>query len=109
MNQTDTISNFSTGMGMGMVLAIASLVAFIAPLVLSITSRSIISSCVSLALLAATAATMVAGKSVIHEILAAVFYLAAIGSASTIYAGSRIERAIKGDPAESVVITPGVR
>lgn len=61
-----------------------------APLLLSVMARSAISIAVSVVLLFA-AGWALTGPTVIHQILSAVLYLAALVSASVLYAGKGIE------------------
>lgn len=76
-------------------LMMAAVVLIVAPLAFSIAARSTLSAVVSIALLGTAGLTILTGKTVIHEVLAAVIYMAALLSASTIYGAARIETALR--------------
>lgn len=94
----DASTNFLAtgfGTGIGIALLVAGLVALLAPFMFAIAARDMIATLTATALLVAAIGVMVTGKTVIHEVLAAVLYLAALLSSATIYAGSRIEKALQ--------------
>ena len=78
----------------GQVLFVIAALAAAAPFILSIMARSAISIAVSIVLLVGAGLTF-AGPTVIHQILSAELYLAALVSASIIYVGFNIERGLK--------------
>lgn len=89
-------SNFSDivqALGAGLLLAVA--VAAIAPIAYGILARNIGAILTSIALIFGAAGLLVTGKTVVHEVLAAVLYLAALLSAATLYGAARVQEAIK--------------
>jgi hypothetical protein len=78
----------------GQLLFVIAALAAAAPFILSIMARSAISIAVSIVLLVAAGLTFF-GPTVIHQILSAVLYLAALVSASIIYVGFNIECGLK--------------
>ncbi|MDF2994679.1 MAG: hypothetical protein K0R27_316 [Xanthobacteraceae bacterium] len=86
-----TTDLFLPGLGnwSGLVLAAVIAFGFFAPLWMSIAAESGISIVTSIVLLTVAAGIVFIGKAVTHEILAAIVYMAALLSASSIFAAHR--------------------
>lgn len=78
----------------GQFVVVLAFLAAGAPLILSLMARSAISIAASVVLLAG-AGFLVAGPSVMHQILSALLYLAALTSASVIYVGYNVDHRLK--------------